>query len=221
MPQFDDSRIRRAPRASRKKKMGKMTPKKVKAIVEQSLVSLSETKHYDKNYSAVVIPPGANLTLDLSDVPQGISENERTGDHIRPNYLGVRYFVRGQVGSVPNQGQVRILLVRCRFNTASAPPLLTEVVNNTADPMSFRETQYTKMYNVLYDATHVITQSSANKNHEVQGSITLSKFPKDTDISLNDAGVEGENKMYLMVYHNFTSTVPTFNATCRLRYNDY
>lgn len=224
MVQYNDGKVNKQSKKS-KKRVAKLPPKTAKAVsamIDQKLTVSLEKKHVGGSNLTTVQDAAAPFYLNFTNNVQGITENTRIGNELTPTYCGLRYVLEGVSAAAQRTCRVRIVLVQFKPNTLdSGPPIWTEFLQSSANPFTFRHTDFTRQYKVLYDAKHVIVNDSANEAYTVYGEIDVSKGLKT--VSYNDGLVTGENEVYLMAisdYSNADAAYPTMQYDWRMYYTD-
>ena len=213
----------------RSKRSGKITRREVAKIAQQSVLQLSESKVIDSHFALNVgsSTVGTPIVSPIFNISQGSSENERDGNHVRPFYCGGRYTLKGNANSTDPPVRVRVMLIRWKQNTgATGEPTWGDLLHNQAYPFTYYLSNNDKSFTVLYDARHLIVNHTENEGYTVYGEWNLnSNRLVKHDISFNDTGTAGENKLYMVVISNAvdatTTRHPLYTCDVRLKYKDF
>lgn len=233
MPQYNDGKTSQARRRFRGQRViavtkrsarKPVTRREVAKIAKKVAKTIPEVKHQSLAAVATVQPSSAvPLVVDLAPITQGNTETTRLGNHVTPIYAGVRYSLAGVQGAGQAISQVRIMLVQYKPNSLSAgAPAWSQLLQTQTQPWSYRDTEYSKQYRVLYDAKHLVVNDAGNQAFTVYGEIAIPSR-RLRDISFNDAATSGESKLYLMAisdYVNVDFAFPTLEYDTRVRYTD-
>lgn len=223
MVQYNDGKVQKQRRAKKGKKVA-LPPKTARAVsrmIDAKLEKKPENKHVGGSTSGGLQPIGGTPFLqDCATMVQGSTENNRIGNHIQPTFLGCRYVIQGTDGA-QKMTRVRILAIQYKPNTASTgDPNWGQIVQATNFPFTYRQTDYTKQFRILYDAKHVIVNDTASEAYTVYGEISV---PKLSQISFNDNNSTGENKVYIIGlsdYNDADLKNPTIKYDWRMYYSD-
>jgi hypothetical protein len=147
-------------------KSGKKLNSKEKAEVRQMLKSVLaanlELKYYDTNANYAYVPYGGVIQR-LSGILQGVTEETRSGNLIKPKHLSIRfsaYYVSSGTLTTATSNVVRVVVLKWLINDGQTAPTMTEIFEYNGSvygeainsPFAWNNTKnQQKWFQVLYD----------------------------------------------------------------------
>lgn len=201
--------------------------KRQKTQVKRLIGKRTEQKYFDLTYTYTQVDRAGILNV-LSNVPQGVAQQQRVGDRITMKSLELRItlYYNGSLVAYNTTHNVRVLLFRWTINNAGAPPIMSNIFQyagaggdyrNTVSPINW-QTHAQKDIVVLHDRIYSVgAQDKAPviqfKRKRIRGNV-------DFDIGAST----GEGQLYLMVLADDATGAHTpsvqAQAVARLHYTD-
>lgn len=144
--------------------------KEIKRLVSAELKEELVAKIHEKR--AIMSATNAGLVSQLSAIQIGTLDTERIGDQVIPSSMRINYFASLPVAGSPNS-IVRVMVIRW-LEELPGDLDIAEVfesgtgIGTSEAPLAFLNFDGRKLFNVLYDKVHVLSQaSSAVQNHVI------------------------------------------------------
>lgn len=187
-----------------KGKTEKLTEKKVKKIVRDELKDELERKHHYLSYSGASID---NITANfwqLCTPPQGLADNNRIGDTIKPVLVEIPYTI--EPASVGPKFDIRIVVFQYTSPYTGTAPAFGSLFNSgylgTGNSCNApRNMDLLEQFHILYDKKHVVTLASGNKKGYIKIKAKRLKKIQFTAGSLYNC----VNSLWFMAVSNDTS----------------
>lgn len=191
------------------------------------LIGDKEVKYVDV---LVNVNPSTTLTgaqVLLNDVPQGTGIGDRLADRVFPSKIKGNFIVTSSVAATQDT-TIRFLIVWDK-NTNGAAPAWTDIINNTAPPVSdpvfgFHKMEYKRRFTVIFDKTIIMPLYNAGNPDCVQR-LSFSKNLKkrgcmETQYTATGGGISDieSGSLYLISVSNQTSGTPLIYGETRFTY---
>lgn len=213
MPYKKSYRRRRRPRTRYQNYSGAITQLSKDMYKLKSMINV-EVKAKDTAVSATLttVAPYAPL---LSAVAQGDTNSTRDGNSIK--YTSIH----GQMDLVQHtsasNSTVKAMLFVDKQHDASAGPSALDIVVDSTDPDSFRNTDFAGRFQVLWSRTYIFDPEHQHKRIVFNKKISLhEKF----DGTSADAASITRNPIYMLFLCNEATNGVTLTGNARLRYVD-
>lgn len=177
-----------------------------------------EFKTRDTAQTALFVPDGVGLVIQLSGIAQGSSTNSRDGAQVKCVSVSLEYTVFMDESATATSFRIMLVLDKQTNQAIYAVDDLLDNVANIQSVISPRNLDNKDRFSVLYDKRHVL---SSNGSKMQQGS-----FYKATQIKLRYDGTGAtiadltQNSLSLVVISSEATNTPTLSAQFRLRYVD-
>lgn len=193
----------------------KITKKQVKDML-RSQQGKVELKMLDTNTNASAIDFSGTL-FPLTDIPQGVTSDDRTGDRVLLNHLEIRWNLG--VSSTDTTNLMRVMIVQYH---PSATPFTTTFLQNTgsgAAPISQYNKSTAQDYRVVYDSGPINLVIATDYQQRSKAIVSITGFQKLQ--VFNTASASGSNQMYLMAISDSGAAAhPTLSFNARFFYQD-
>lgn len=209
---------RRARRKGKKKNIYKEV-----ALIKKKVLS-GEVKYKQKNtQSTCHITNPANILL--TDIPQGYNQGERIGNDINVLSVGFNLQLTGYV-TAPNY-DCRVVLYKCMKPTPGLDELFLGGASTGYN--SFRNPDYLKQYQVLYDKKFCFNQYPYFNSqlialaHTLKSVYMCKQIKKDIKVAFSgpNIGDQAEGGIYLAIFTHRSSSEPlTYEVETKVRYSD-
>lgn len=189
-----------------------MTAGRVKRIVD------AELKLHDNNLSEISAPSVTGLILHLSGIVIGDSNEERTGNWIKPQTLMGTLSVQGDNNAADLLVQYRVCIVMWKENQDTDPLLLAKLMQNTLQPFQQFNVDSKGAFKILWSRTGNIINEKQNsqfvKYHRFYVKPRMKILYSDDDFR--------KYHLFFVAYSNIASgnNPPAISITTRLRYTD-
>lgn len=221
MPITGGGRRRKLIRTKRSKKV--LTTNEV-AKIAGKVYSQNTEKHYF-DIDAVGLPAGWNgIVTNVSDVPQGDSDLQRTGDQLTLRSFQMKYTVR-------NEGEAcvwRVIVFQYMGNqTANAPAPNDVLQNSVVGSRNITQSPYSKdqagkQIRILYDKSGLcIGQPLSNAaNRLAHHKTMIIKFPKKIIQYSGGAATPSKNSIHVLFCSDVDPLLqePIFDYMTRIRF---
>lgn len=191
-----------------KGKTTKLTEKKVKKIVREELKDELEHKHYYLAYAGASIDNTSANFWHICTPPQGLLDNNRIGDTIRPVSVEIPYSIEPAANGP--RFDIRIILFQYKELYTGTAPSFNDLFNAgylaTANSCNApRNVDLLSHYHILYDKKHVVSTASGSK----KGYIKI-KAKRLRKIQFNaGSATHCTNGLWFMAVSNDTSGIGT------------
>lgn len=173
------------------KPLNKVEKKQVKSIVNRTINTRSETKHYNTYDSGTAVQNVVSIT-DLCPITQSNADTGRDGDQLELYNFQMNYALEG--GDATNI--VRVMIFQWKDDSV---PLDTDILFNIANVpwLSFTHVDKKQLFTVLYDRKHSLCLNGANgvQNHRIH---LYGKKLGRKKIQYQGGTTTGMNKLYLL-----------------------
>lgn len=199
--------------------------KEVQSMISSRLREKPEKKYLDHDQTATLVGSsvvGTPVVVPLSDVTQGINNQERIGAEIQPVFLGMRYRVTGDPGSTVSTCAVRVMIIRWRNNDLTTPVSFNNILQNIAFPWSYYNKNTTKDFTSLYDAKHVLSNNQSNSEYNAFNEVSIDWKKLKTPIQYDSGATTGTDNLYLVAISDVGSlgNRPILTYNTRLLFTD-
>lgn len=207
-------RYRRRPRSRYQNYAGALGQLKSDLYKLKSLVNV-EVKAIDTNIPGQMVTTLTPYAPLISGIAQGDTNSTRDGNSIK--YQSVHgQFQLTQHASAPNNSVCRVFCFVDKQHSASGPSG-NEVVTSSADPLSFRNTDYAGRFQVLYSRTFIFDPE--HQQHKCNFNKKVSFHEKFSGATAAAADIT-RNSIYLLVLCDEPSYGVTITGNARVRYVD-
>lgn len=220
---FYTSKTGRSRRTRATKATTKKVSKPIKNYVKRAINANIETRQFIASQFATTIDyDNSPFVEDMTNIAQGDGSANRDGNVIKPCYLNIRYHLDGVDGDY-----CRLCVIQWKQDTASVTPAINiatsnNIFNNSVgsgtEYLSPFDEDYSKYYNVLYDALIPLNIGTGeNKSGLIHIGMT-----KMNNIYFNDSATTGKNHLYILATSNKNNagTPPTFSYISEFAYKD-
>lgn len=200
-----------------KKSLSTVEKKQVKKIVKKQININSETYHHNVMLNYTNLLAGGVTITDLTLVPQGDLDVERTGDRIKTmSFLCRMTLQKTAVGSDPSVS-VRIMFVIWKPNDV---PVIADILNagpsGSQDPLSEYNHDTKQQYTILYDKRFTLIPGTDVLRRNITIKRKYAKF-----IQFVNASTVGTNHLYLVTLTDASgATLPQIAYHNRIYYKD-
>lgn len=153
-----------------KSKLSVEAKREVRSLVSKGLARNEESKQYSGSLGPGPVYDGVGgvIVAQLTNMAQGVADNQRVGDEATLKWIRVHMFFSNQSGATANPYTFfRVLIFQ--YHRSDNAPLIAEMLlvsnsngGNTYGTFSSRNIDYLGIYNVLYDKTVTTIQGAAN-----------------------------------------------------------
>lgn len=223
--QFEDHK-RITARNSRRRKRSALTNRQkaeVMALAKKVDERDQETYFHDLSRQTQNMQNAGSI-VDLSLVPQGDGVSARNGDEIDVKFFQLRGALFAPTvynsGSGASQGiDYRIMVIQWHPNSGTEFPNMSSLFENTTNPLSFRNLDFTKQYRVLYEDRGVLVNSAGNDDSAKYVEFTI-PGKQIRKIGFNDAASTGEDHIFIVCQSSEVTNGPRLIYTTRMGYQD-
>lgn len=198
------------------KSNGNITQGMVKQMIKSSIKSIpNENKFFATSQTGTAVNFSGS-TYPLTDVPQGLTDSQRTGDNITLDKLEI---------NVGIYAATQANMVRCFVYqwlpslTAGSPPAASAVLFSTGSalaPFSVNTVDQKPQYSVLYDEVVAVSASEPNRVLRIR----LNKF-KSRSVQYTGGTTNGCNKLFIVfISDDGVTPYPTVTFMSKLVYHD-
>jgi len=200
-----------APRENVAGEMKAIAQREAKRVMKKE----TEFKVFDTTTTALTIgttPTIANQTA----IPQGVSDNQRTGDEVRIHRIRLKIAVFNAAAA--RSQQIRFVLARFKAAATAAPyPLASSFFNvAVSNPvLDFETHDQRALWHVLWDQSFEMSDTGSNRGWVI-----------DKDFNVNsridfDAGLAtGIGHYFLLVVGSDNTNLATYQSNCRVTYSN-
>jgi len=176
--------------------------------------------------SATVSSSGS--IVQISDAPQGISNNQRIGDWIKPLGLDLKYIVSGE--PLTSLGcTLRVIVLRWRPNFGLVTIVPTSILDNLTNALTMSNYRWDlkDQFDILFDRIHSLagngtTGSTASLIQHFLGHVDMTAEGQSRRIKFESGLTNAQSNgiFVLLVSDNNTAALPTVLLNTRLYYYD-
>ncbi len=194
----------------------------VRSIVDNKLAVQEELQYFD---TQIDVTSGVDFssvqTIDLTDIQQGVAEEQRVGRIIQPKSLFLRYKIK----AVDATNDIRVILWRQDLNDATIGAGLTNILeyanNGNVDKdiySPYKIGTKSVKFKILSDRNYALSLNTGDQNQVEEMYFDLSKHPQ---VTFNEGFNTGANH-YQLSYVSDSGAVghPTIKGWVRFRYTD-
>lgn len=208
---------RRRRRTYKRRPKKQPTTRTVTRIVKKELSKSVEKKFVLSEFTGAI---SDNINFNRLNTPgNGTADNERVGDTI---YLKSIYY---NYSFIVDDGTnlVRFMIIQWLNDSSHNPPVGSSILEGSSTipvqaPYSMNNSQN---YRILYDKTHTLSDTGANRVIQRRGYIT--KIPcRKVVFTNNDANAANVKKgqIYLVQVSDSVLSGPDLSVVCKLNYTD-
>lgn len=179
----------------------------------------AELKYWDvEDVSNATTNAGTIYNISLS-IAQGTGVNDRIGDAVKAKSLFLRYDFIASGGATASYETVRLIALRWYASgVPSVSSILSLTTSTTHRPLSMLEMDNTKLFKVIYDKTHCLSDSA---NWDLPGKVYEKVFiDLDGTINWSNAGGGEKGQVVLLAISDTIANHPAFSFVSRIRYTD-
>lgn len=190
-----------------------MTPGKVRRIVD------AELKTRDLGVGPVDLPSLTGFVTQISNIGQGDTDLQRTGNWIKPvTWMGT-IVLQGNVLDVVNQTVTyRVGAVVWKENQGVNALTLAKLMQDTSAPLQQYRVQNKGQFKILWSRTGILSTNDTNPNFQV-----VHKFYVKPNLKvLYDGGGFKNNHLFIFAYSDIpaANNPPQFSFDTRIRFTD-
>ncbi len=189
-----------------------MTAGRVKRLID------AELKVNDTVTEAISVPSVTGHILHLSNVAVGDTNEERTGNWIKPTTLMGTMSIQGNPDNVDSLTQYRLFVVMWKENEDVDPISLAKVVQDTGMPFQQYNIESKGSFKILWSRTGNLINNDDNSQF-----VKYHRFyVKPTMKVLYDGSDFRKYHLFFIAYSNIASGAgpPFLSLNTRLRYTD-
>lgn len=220
MPRTRRTFKRKTRRRTFKKKIRFSRPMKLalKKVIYQS----GEKKYLMTDSGGVINNTTTAVFADVSLIPQGDGDSQRTGDQTNLRSVDFRYIVRNSSG-IPSTARV-IVFQWFLISNSPAPAQATILLPPTTTVDVCAPYAHDNRYNfrILYDRVHSLVSTNAATPSETSiqfKKVFLKKIPKK-NAQFQQTTTAGINHIFVMTLGDRATTVSTIEWNAKLNYSD-
>ncbi len=206
------ARMRRR-RVIRGRRRRPMTTGRVKRIID------AELKVRDLSVVPLPIPSITGQLQQISNIGQGDTNSERTGNWIKPtSWMGTMTIQGNELASPDSIPLVRVGVVCWKENQTLNPITLAQFMQDSVDPHQQYNIENKGQFKILWSRTAILS----NQNDNPQYSKMFRFYVKPPMKVLYDDANFKNNHLFLFAYSDVDSAdnPPTMTFSTRLRYTD-
>jgi hypothetical protein len=188
-------------------------------------VFLNEDKYLMTSASgALTVLP---VFTSVTDVPQGVTDQNRIGDEIRSLSLHLKVEFVKNVASTAVVDYCRLMVVQTRSQFTLAPPnattlFLNDPIVGTVNYRSEWIVDGNMAFKVLYDKLHILPgiSTATGAAYRKEFFVSLKRTIKKIQF-INASTTDALNKIFFGVMSNTSSTnIPNCSVTAKFRFSD-
>lgn len=206
-------RFPRRARMGRRRRRRPMTTGRVKRIVD------AELKFFDLGIGPVSIPSGVGSVVHLSNIAQGDSSSQRTGNWIKPvTFMGTLTIFANLTDVVNATVAYRVGVFYWKENQDLNPVTLAKIMQDTTAPHQQYKVTNKGQFKILWSRTGILSNDPANPRFQA-----IHKFyVKPRLKNLYEGGGPRNNQLFIFAYSEVDALndPPSYSFDARLRYTD-
>ncbi len=188
----------------------RMTAGRVRRIIG------SELMFNDIFLASLSMPATTGQIIHLSSIPQGLTENDRSGNWIRPVTLYGTLNVEANQENAESVQPFRVMIVQWRENQNVDLITLDKVVQNAAEPFQGYDVQSKGAFKILWSWVSTVIGDVANP----QLVKTRRFYVKPRTKILFDGDEPRKYHLFLVAFSDQALNAPFIYGNTRLRYTD-
>jgi len=161
----------------------------------------------------------ANITGQvycLTNIAEGVGQNQRTGLSVQPTKLSVNYYAKQGT----NHSMLRVFVLTDLQQQPDTNPLMSDVLQSYTSPINSFYTKSEKhRFRILYDKTHILTVGEEAHTEKITLNFNLSGTGPSTFNGIA-AGDTQKNHFYLCFINDQVMNAPSYLFSTMYQYND-
>lgn len=166
----DQGLVVRRFRKKPKSKLSVEAKREVRSLISKGISRNAESKQHSVSVAPGIVFDGAGgvIISQLTNMAQGVADNQRVGDEATLKWLRVHMFFSNQAGATANPYTFFRVVIFQYHRSDNAPQIAELFLVSSANggatygTFSSRNIDYMGIYNVLYDKTIKTVQGAAN-----------------------------------------------------------
>jgi hypothetical protein len=199
--------------------MSKPNSKSQVALLTKRLEKLEKLRPETKAHYVNSPSYNANVTgqvYPLTNIAEGVGQNQRTGLSVQPTKLHVNYYA----AQGTNHAMLRVFILTDLQQQPDTIPLMSDVLQAYTSPInSFYSKSEKHRFKILYDHTHVMTVGEEAHTEKVSLTLNISGLGPSTFNGVA-AGDLQKNHYYLAFINDQVLNPPSYIFSSLYEYND-
>lgn len=200
----------------KKRVSGRKLTKREKLEVKKMIAQPVEVKYYNKVLTVQSILYSGNLYL-ISDVPQGIADNDRDGDQLNLTHINLKAEWNAS-SAATSFNLCRFIVFQWRPQTTPTLNLILTGLGAAIAPLAPYTRDTRSMYKILYDKMTVLSIANSNSVHAFN--LRLRKG-YNRRLQYQGGTTVGSNQIYILVVtDDGGAPSPQFSYYSQILYTD-
>ncbi len=170
----------------------------------------------DEFIASLSIPSVTGQIIHLSNIPHGLTENDRSGNWIRPVTLYGTINIQANLDNLESVQPFRVMVVQWRENQNVDLINLDKVVQNSAEPFQGYDVQSKGAFKILWSWVSTVIGATENP----QFVKTRRFYVKPRTKILFDGDEPRKYHLFLVAFSDQAVDSPFLYGNTRLRYTD-